>query len=57
MLYWSVIFFMIALVAGLFGFGGIATTSVGIAQVLFYLFLFIFILSVVIHLIRSVFKS
>ncbi|MEC9312086.1 MAG: DUF1328 domain-containing protein, partial [Pseudomonadota bacterium] len=35
MLYWAVIFFVVAIVAAVFGFGGIASASAGIAQVLF----------------------
>ena len=35
MLYWAIVFLVVALVAGLFGFGGIATASTGIAQTLF----------------------
>ena len=47
MLKWSIIFLVIALVAALFGFGGIAGTAVGIAKVLFFVFLVLFILSLV----------
>jgi len=39
MLRWAVIFFIISIIAAVFGFGGIATAAAGIAQVLFYLFL------------------
>lgn len=41
MLRWAVIFLVIALVAALFGFTGIATAAVGIAKFLFFLFLVI----------------
>lgn len=41
MLRWAVIFLVIALVAALFGFTGIATAAVGIATFLFFLFLVI----------------
>ena len=41
MLYWAFVFLVIALVAGLLGFGGIASTAAGIAQVLFFIFLVI----------------
>ena len=47
MLKWSIIFLVIALVAALFGFGGIAGTAIGIAKVLFFVFLVLFILSLV----------
>ena len=36
MLYWALVFLVIALVAGLLGFGGIASAASGIAQVLFF---------------------
>ena len=33
MLYYAVVFFLIALVAALFGFGGIAASAAGIAKI------------------------
>jgi len=39
MLRWALIFFVVALVAAFFGFGGIAGTAAGIAEFLFYGFL------------------
>ena len=39
MLRWAAIFLVIALVAALFGFTGIATAAAGIAKFLFFLFL------------------
>jgi uncharacterized membrane protein YtjA (UPF0391 family) len=39
MLRWAVIFFIISIIAAVFGFGGIATAAAGIAKLLFYLFL------------------
>jgi uncharacterized membrane protein YtjA (UPF0391 family) len=47
MLYWSIVFLIIALVAGLFGFGIVGATSYAIAKVLFFLFLIVFIVSLV----------
>ncbi len=38
MLHYAVVFFLIALVAAVFGFGGIASSAVGIAQILFLVF-------------------
>lgn len=52
MLQYAVIFLVIAIVAALFGFGGIATASAGIAKLLFYLFLAIFLVTLVMHLAR-----
>jgi uncharacterized membrane protein YtjA (UPF0391 family) len=42
MLKWAAIFFVITLIAGLFGFTGVATTFAAIAQFLFFIFLVIF---------------
>lgn len=39
MLRWAVIFLVIALIAALFGFTGIASAAAGIAKFLFFLFL------------------
>jgi uncharacterized membrane protein YtjA (UPF0391 family) len=39
MLRWAVIFLVVALVAALFGFTGIASAAAGIAKILFFLFL------------------
>jgi uncharacterized membrane protein YtjA (UPF0391 family) len=38
MLHYAVVFFVIALVAALFGFGGIAAGAVSIAKTLFFIF-------------------
>ena len=47
MLHYAVVFFVIALVAALFGFGGIAAGAVEIAKVLFFVFLILFAVSLV----------
>jgi uncharacterized membrane protein YtjA (UPF0391 family) len=47
MLRWSVTFFIIAIVAAIFGFGGIAASAAGIAKVLFFVFVVLFLLSVI----------
>jgi uncharacterized membrane protein YtjA (UPF0391 family) len=38
MLHYAVVFFIIALIAALFGFGGIAASAAGIAKILFIVF-------------------
>jgi uncharacterized membrane protein YtjA (UPF0391 family) len=48
---WGIAFLIIALVVALFGFGGIASTVSGIAKLLFFLFLTIFIIMLVLGLI------
>ena len=45
MLHYAVVFFAIALVAVLFGFGGIAAGAVGIAKILFFVFVVLAIAS------------
>jgi len=45
MLYWAAVFFVIALIAAIFGFGGIYVAAAGIAKVLFFIFLVLFVLS------------
>ena len=44
---WALIFFIIALVAALFGWGGIAASAVGIAQIVFFVALVLAIVSFV----------
>lgn len=53
MLYWALIFFIIAIVAALFGFGGIAAGAQTIALWLFWIFVIIFLVT----LIASFFKK
>lgn len=50
MLYWIIVCLIIALVAALFGFGGISSTFAGIARILFFVFIVLFIGSLIIHL-------
>ncbi|CAD18817.1 probable signal peptide protein [Ralstonia pseudosolanacearum GMI1000] len=45
MLRYAVIFFIIALIAALFGFGGIAAGAAGIAKILFMIFVVLFVVS------------
>jgi uncharacterized membrane protein YtjA (UPF0391 family) len=47
MLSWTLTFLIIALIAGLLGFSNIAGTAAGIAQILFFVFLAIFVISLV----------
>jgi uncharacterized membrane protein YtjA (UPF0391 family) len=53
MLRLAIAFFVIALLAALFGFGGIATASAGIAQILFFIFLVLFVLALIMGLVRG----
>ena len=47
MLRWSLIFFVVAIIAALFGFGGIAEGAAAIAKTLFYIFAVLFVLALV----------
>jgi uncharacterized membrane protein YtjA (UPF0391 family) len=52
MLYYAAVFFVIALIAAVFGFGGIAAGAASIAQVLFYIFLAVFLVTLLLGLFR-----
>jgi uncharacterized membrane protein YtjA (UPF0391 family) len=54
MLYWALMFFLVALVAAILGFGGIAIAAAGIAKLLFVVFLALFIFSLVAHATRRI---
>lgn len=53
MLGWSLLFFIVALVAGILGFTGIAGTAVGIAKILFFVFLVLLVVSALIGALRG----
>ena len=53
MLHYALVFFVIALIAAVFGFGGIAAGAVEIAKVLFFLFLVIAAITFVMGLVRK----
>jgi uncharacterized membrane protein YtjA (UPF0391 family) len=50
MLRWALIFLIIGLVAGIFGFTGVEGAAVSIAKTLFFLFLVIFVVLLVLGL-------
>jgi len=52
MLHYAVVFFIIALIAAVFGFGGIVAGAVGIAKILFFVFLVLAALSFLANLMR-----
>jgi uncharacterized membrane protein YtjA (UPF0391 family) len=52
MLRWALGFFIVALLAAVLGFGGIAIAAAGIAKILFYLFLILFLITLIGHLLR-----
>lgn len=51
MLKWALIFFIISLVAAMFGFTGIASGAAAVAQILFYVAVALFLLFLVLGLI------
>ena len=46
---WALIFLVVAIIAAVFGFGGVATASAGIAKILFGIFLVIFLVLLVMN--------
>ncbi len=53
MLSWALTFFVLALIAAVLGFGGIATGAAEIAKILFFLFLVLFVFSLISNLTRG----
>ena len=53
MLRYAIGFLVVALIAALFGFGGIAGAAAGIAQILFWVFVVLFLASLVMNFLRS----
>ena len=53
MLSWVVTFLVIALIAGILGFGGIAGASIEIAKTIFFIAIILFLISAVISLARG----
>lgn len=52
LLHWAIVFLVVALVAAFLGFGGVAGTAMGGAQMLFWVAIVLFVVSVVAGLIR-----
>jgi uncharacterized membrane protein YtjA (UPF0391 family) len=53
MLSWALSFLVVALIAGVLGFTGIAIAAAGIARVLFFIFVILFLVSLLGHLFRG----
>jgi uncharacterized membrane protein YtjA (UPF0391 family) len=53
MLSWALAFFVIAIIAAVFGFGGIASGAAEIAKLLFFLFVVLFVVSLIVGLVRG----
>lgn len=52
MLNWALTFLIVALIAAVFGFGGIAVQAAGIAKILFVVFLVLFLVSLLTGAVR-----
>lgn len=50
MLYYTIVFLIIAIIAGVLGFGVIAFAAAGVAKLLFFLFLIAFLFTLIKHL-------
>jgi uncharacterized membrane protein YtjA (UPF0391 family) len=50
MLKWALFFLVISIIAGLFGFTGISAAAAGIAKILFFIFIAIFVVLLIIGL-------
>jgi len=53
MLGWVVTFLIVALIAGILGFGGIAGVSIAIAKAIFFIAIILFLVSAVVGLARG----
>jgi uncharacterized membrane protein YtjA (UPF0391 family) len=53
MLSWVVTFLVIALIAGILGFGGLAGASIEIAKTIFFIAVILFLISAVVSLARG----
>jgi uncharacterized membrane protein YtjA (UPF0391 family) len=53
MLSWVVTFLVIALIAGILGFGGVAGASIEIAKIIFFIAVILFLVSAVVGLARG----
>ncbi|MBX3483633.1 DUF1328 domain-containing protein [Phenylobacterium sp.] len=53
MLGWALTFLVVALIAAVLGFTSVAGAAMGIAKILFFVFLVLFVVSLVMHLVRG----
>jgi uncharacterized membrane protein YtjA (UPF0391 family) len=53
MLGWALTFLVVALIAAVLGFTAIAGAAMGVAKILFYVFLVLFLVSLVMHFVRG----
>ncbi len=53
MLKWALIFFVISVIAGAFGFTNISAAAGGIARILFFIFIVIFVIFLILGLVAG----
>jgi uncharacterized membrane protein YtjA (UPF0391 family) len=53
MLHYALVFFVIAIIAAVFGFTGIAAGAAEIAKILFYIFLVVFVVTLLLGVFRT----
>jgi uncharacterized membrane protein YtjA (UPF0391 family) len=53
MLSWVITFLVIALIAGVLGFGGVAGASIEMAKIVFFIAIVLFLVSAVVGLVRG----
>jgi uncharacterized membrane protein YtjA (UPF0391 family) len=50
---WALTFLVVAIIAAVLGFGGIAGAAVSIAKIIFFIAIVLFAISIVAHLVRG----
>lgn len=53
MLGWVLTFLVIAIIAAVLGFGGIAGAAMEIAKIIFFIAIILFVVSLIVHLVRG----
>jgi uncharacterized membrane protein YtjA (UPF0391 family) len=53
MLYYALVFLLVAIIAGALGFGFVAFAAAGIAKICFFIFLVVFIVTLLAHITRG----
>jgi uncharacterized membrane protein YtjA (UPF0391 family) len=54
---WALRFFVIAIIAAVFGFTDIAAGAADVARILFFLFIVLFLVSIVVHGVHTTFRG
>lgn len=54
MLTWVLIFLVVAIFAAIFGFSNLAAAAAGIARVIFFIFIVLFVIALILHLTGAV---